>query len=92
MKQSLLTVTIAVIMMSCATQKSLHQAGRYTIKERTGTATQFEEVAGMYEVIGDTLKVGDMITINVIKLKARARHSKRILGKPEFDNTLAAKQ
>jgi hypothetical protein len=73
---------IILLACSCATQKTLHKSGSYTIKTISRDSTKavvptivsFNEVAGVYEISAcDTLKKGDVIYMNVVKLVTKPK-------------------
>lgn len=58
---------IMILLASCVT-RPLYKTGTYIIKTREGITTTFHGVKGEYELISDTLKVGDpVLMINVKK-------------------------
>jgi len=58
----------------CTTPKSLHQSGTYTIASVSGDIVTFKGVGGSYQLPVDTLKIGDTVRMNVIRLsKGRRR-------------------
>ena len=59
---------LTAILTGCAAPH-IHNTGRYVITERQGTATKFKGMKGTYSIISDTLKAGDTITINVIRVR-----------------------
>lgn len=66
----LLIILIAIFLSSCTTQQRLHKTGTYTISSREGSVTTFKGVKGTYNLISDTLKVGDnVLMINVKRIK-----------------------
>lgn len=58
-----------LILCSCAAPKTLHHTGTYTIATVQKTVVTFRGVAGRYDLGTDTLKVGDTVRMNVVKLK-----------------------
>ena len=58
---------LIIFLASCA-NRPLYKTGTYTIQSRTGSTTTFKNVKGEYELVSDTLKVGDQVLmINVKK-------------------------
>jgi len=62
-----LTILLLII-SSCTAQKTLHQTGTYTVATATGNVVTFKGIAGKYHLPVDTMKVGDTIRMNVIRL------------------------
>lgn len=60
---------ILIFLASCVT-RPLYKTGNYIIKTRTGNVTTFHHVKGSYELISDTLKVGDTVLMINIKKKS----------------------
>lgn len=66
---------LALLFSSCASVNKAHyqkihplsKTGSYTIKSLKNNVAKFNEVAGEYIVLSDTLKKGDTIKINVIR-------------------------
>jgi hypothetical protein len=65
----LIIAAILIGLTSCSTQKHLRYTGEYRIAERKGDTTKLEGVKGTYLITSDTLKKGDVIKINVIKIR-----------------------
>lgn len=64
-----LLLLLIAIFSSCTTQR-LHKTGNYTIATRSGSVTTFKGVRGTYNLVSDTLKVGDQVLmINVKRIK-----------------------
>ncbi len=65
--KKIITPLALLLLCSCAAPRLT--TGRYTIKGINGHDVAFVEVPGWYNIQSDTLKIGDKITINVIKRK-----------------------
>jgi hypothetical protein len=60
---------ILLLIFGCATPKTLHQTGTYTVASVDKYVVTFRGIAGRYQLPVDTLKVCDTVRMNVIKLK-----------------------
>ena len=71
MKKITAIIALVILLASCATTKPSHPeaTGIYTIATiDTGDVVTFKEVRGKYLILSDTIKVGDKIILNVIKI------------------------
>lgn len=62
---------ILLLICSCATPKTLHQTGTYTVATVDRYVVTFRGVAGRYQLPVDTMHVGDTVRMNVVRLKGR---------------------
>lgn len=61
------TLIFLLLLCSCSTPKKL-TTGTYTVISKRGDVVSFKEVSGHYKINSDTLKAGDKININVVRI------------------------
>jgi len=61
-------IWLLLAIVGCTAPKSLHQSGTYTIESVDRDVVTFKGISGSYQLPVDTLKIGDTVRMNVIRI------------------------